>query len=162
MKKLAGVNVCFIYSPFESRAKCKCHRGSIIFPAFQLLFSLHSKRQPHFFCVTFFYLIRYYETAYSFINPLVVLNQPALTVSDTRWHLLSSDVFLINADTILRWQFLVRDVVFQSRCHLPIRGCQLLNLGKNSNGQIRSQDKNIFARLSKKNSHFPDPFIKLN
>ena len=97
MKKLAGVNVCFIYSPFESRAKCKCHRGSIIFPAFQLLFSLHSKRQPHFFCVTFFYLIRYYETAYSFINPLVVLYQPSMTVSDTRLHLLSSDVFLINA-----------------------------------------------------------------
>ena len=31
------------------------------------------------------------------MNPLLYLYQSAMTVSGTRWHLLSSDVFLINA-----------------------------------------------------------------
>ena len=39
----------------------------------------------------------YYETANFFMNPLLYLYQSAMTVSGTRWHLLSSDVFLINA-----------------------------------------------------------------
>ena len=39
----------------------------------------------------------YYETANFFMNPLLQLYQSAMTVSGTRWHLLSSDVFLINA-----------------------------------------------------------------
>ena len=43
----------------------------------------------------FFFLL--YETANFFMNPLLYLYQSAITVSGTRWHLLSSDVFLINA-----------------------------------------------------------------
>ena len=39
----------------------------------------------------------YYEKANFFMNPLLYLYQSAMTVSGTRWHLLSRDVFLINA-----------------------------------------------------------------
>ena len=39
----------------------------------------------------------YYETANFFMNPLLYLYQSAMTVSGTRWQLLSSDVFLIKA-----------------------------------------------------------------
>ena len=42
-------------------------------------------------------LYGYIETTNSFIKPRVVLYWPAMTVSDTRWHLMSSYVFLINA-----------------------------------------------------------------
>ena len=38
----------------------------------------------------------YYKTANFFMNPLLYLYQSAMTVSGTRWHFLSSNVFLIN------------------------------------------------------------------
>ena len=47
------------------------------------------------FCYIFYSY--YYETANFFMNPLLYLYQSAMTVSGMWWHLLSSDVFLINA-----------------------------------------------------------------
>ena len=92
----------------------------------------------HFFPV-------YYEAADSFMNPLFVLYQPAMTVSDTRWHLLNCDVFLIDAVfcghkrtkmsftellvafTDQRWPLTIHPLVTTTvpRYCLQIRGCQL-------------------------------------
>ena len=83
-KKIVGGQFLVYLWPFW-----KSHRGSVIFPISQL-FSLRSKKQPHFLYVTYFY-----ETANFFMNLLLYLYQSAMTVSGTQWHLLSSDVILI-------------------------------------------------------------------
>ena len=100
----------------------------------------------------------YYETVNSFMIPLVVLYESAMTVFDTR-HLLSSDFFVINASqycgykpdqkclllnrclvafTDQRMQLLFNGGVYQSaltitvpRCCLPMRGVIYQSVGVN-------------------------------
>ena len=144
--------------PFWKSLKYLC--GSVNFPASQELFLLRSKKQLHLLYATFFSSY-YYETANFFMNPLLYLYQSAMTVSGTRWHLLSSDVFLDKCG-FLRTQYcghkqikivfywiadVVYGVVYKSagehywfamsstnpRCSLQIRGVIYQSAGVNLN-----------------------------
>ena len=141
--KIVRVSFWSIYGPFES---CFVVRNNRIF------------YMSHIFFLLLWNSNFFYESA-------VVSLPICMTVSGTRWHLLSSNVFLINAVfcrnniagikgskllaiTGPRCHLLIRVVVTNPRCNLPIRGCQLLiPWEKKCSKQTQKRSQAIFFLL---------------
>ena len=62
-----------VFGLYMALLKVANHRGSVIFPASQWLFSLRSKTQPHLLYVTFFFLLLLWNSDFLYESAVVSL-----------------------------------------------------------------------------------------